>query len=702
MKKFGKGVVKLRIPILVLSLLLLIPSVFGILKTRINYDILSYLPKDIETMKGQDILMDEFQTGAFSICVVEGMDNKGVSALREQIEAVPHVKTVIWYDSIADLSVPMQILPDDIHETFVNGEDTVMMVMYDTSMSSDETMDAVKQIRALADKQCFVSGMSAVVTDIKDICQQEMFAYVAIAAVLSCIVLALTMDSFLAPVFFLLSIGMAILYNLGSNMVSGEICYITQALAAVLQLGVTMDYSIFLWHSYEEQKQEYADKETAMSAAIGKTITSVVGSSITTVAGFVALCFMSYTLGLDLGVVMAKGVVLGVIGCVTTLPSMILALDKVLVKTRHRSLLPDMDRISDFVTKRFPVFLVLFAVILVPAYAGYKQANKEVYYNLGDTLPEDMAYVIANSKLEELFGVGATHMVLVNTDTPARDVKDMIAEMEQVEGVKYVLGMESVVGSLVPEEMIPESVSEVLKSDDWELLLANSEYKTATDEVNAQIDELNGILKKYDAGGMLIGEAPCTKDLIEITDLDFKTVNTISIIAIFVIIALVEKSITLPFILVAVIEFSIFINLGMAHYTGTSLPFIAPICISTIQLGATVDYAILMTTRYKEERYAGKGKREAVSSALRVSIPSVIVSAMGLFSATFGVALYSEIDIIKALCNLLARGAVVSMFSVILVLPSMFMVFDRVICVTSVGFRKKGKQVRRDLTTEAG
>ncbi|MDE6924587.1 MAG: MMPL family transporter, partial [Acetatifactor sp.] len=444
------------------------------------------------------------------------------------------------------------------------------------------------------------------------------------------------------------------------------------------------------------------DKKTAMSAAIGKTVTSVVGSSITTVAGFVALCFMSYTLGLDLGVVMAKGVVLGVIGCVTTLPSMILALDKVLEKTRHRSLLPDMKRISDFVTKQFYVFLILFVLILIPAYSGYRQANKEVYYNLGDTLPADMAYVVANSRLEELFGVGATHMVLVNTDTPAGDVKDMIAEMEQVDGMKYVLGMESVVGSLVPEEMIPESVSEVLKSDEWELLLANSEYKTATDEVNAQIDELNTILKKYDAGGMLIGEAPCTKDLIEITDLDFKTVNTISIIAIFVIIALVEKSVTLPFILVAVIEFSIFINLGMAHYTGTSLPFIAPICISTIQLGATVDYAILMTTRYKEERYGGKGKRDAVSSALCVSIPSIIVSAMGLFSATFGVALYSEIDIIKALCNLLARGAVVSMFSVMLVLPSMFMIFDRVICMTSAGFRKKEKGGRKEQQTEAG
>lgn len=700
--KFGKAVVKCRIPVLVLAFVLLVPSAIGMIRTRINYDMLTYLPGDIDTVIGQDILMEDFGKGAFSFVILEGMEPKDVSGLKEDMEAIDHVETVLWYDSFMDVSVPMELLPAKYHDAFNAGDATMLAVFFDTTTSADETMTAIAEIRKIAGEKCFVSGMSAMVTDLKELCEKEEPIYVGIAVILACVAMMIFMDNWIIPFVFLASIGMAILLNMGTNYFLGEISYLTKALSAVLQLAVTMDYSIFLWHSYEEQKQEYADKETAMSAAIGKTITSVVGSSITTVAGFVALCFMSYTLGLDLGVVMAKGVVLGVIGCVTTLPSMILALDKVLVKTRHRSLLPDMDRISDFVTKRFPVFLVLFAVILVPAYAGYKQANKEVYYNLGDTLPEDMAYVIANSKLEELFGVGATHMVLVNTDTPARDVKDMIAEMEQVEGVKYVLGMESVVGSLVPEEMIPESVSEVLKSDDWELLLANSEYKTATDEVNAQIDELNGILKKYDAGGMLIGEAPCTKDLIEITDLDFKTVNTISIIAIFVIIALVEKSITLPFILVAVIEFSIFINLGMAHYTGTSLPFIAPICISTIQLGATVDYAILMTTRYKEERYAGKGKREAVSSALRVSIPSVIVSAMGLFSATFGVALYSEIDIIKALCNLLARGAVVSMFSVILVLPSMFMVFDRVICVTSVGFRKKGKQVRRDLTTEAG
>ena len=479
---------------------------------------------------------------------------------------------------------------------------------------------------------------------------------------------------------------------MGTNYFLGEISYLTKALSAVLQLAVTMDYSIFLWHSYEEQKSMYEDNKEAMAVAINNTLTSVVGSSITTVAGFIALCFMSYTLGLDLGIVMAKGVILGVIGCVTTLPSMILVLDKLLQKTSHKSLLPDMGKVALGITKVFPVFLILFLGLVLPSYLSYKATNNEVYYDLGETLPEDMAYVVANSKLQEDFGVGATHMVLVSTDVSDTDVRAMIHEMENVEGIKYALGLESVVGPLVPEEMLPESVKEVLKSDDWELLLVNSEYKTATDEVNAQINELNTILKKYDSKGMLIGEAPCTKDLIETTDEDFKVVNTVSIVAIFVIIALVEKSITLPLILVAVIELSIFINLGLAHLTGTSLPFIAPICISTIQLGATVDYAILMTTRYKQERYEGRDKREAVTNALKVSIPSIIVSAMGLFSATFGVALYSDVDIISSLCDLMARGAIVSMFAVILFLPAMFMLFDKMICVTSIGFRNKNAE----------
>lgn len=690
--KFGKWVVKCRIPILILAVALLVPSLIGMIMTRINYDMLTYLPGDIDTVVGQDILMDEFGKGAFSFVIIEGMDPKDVSSLREDISHVDHVDTVLWYDDFADVSVPMEILPSKLYDAFNSGDSTMLAIFFDTSTSSDDTMEAITAIRSIAGKQCFVSGMSAMVTDLKDLCEKEEPIYVGIAVALACVAMMIFMDNWITPFVFLMSIGMAILLNMATNYFLGEISYLTKALSAVLQLAVTMDYSIFLWHSYEEQKSMYEDNKEAMAVAINNTLTSVVGSSITTVAGFIALCFMSYTLGLDLGIVMAKGVILGVIGCVTTLPSMILVLDKLLQKTSHKSLLPDMGKVASGITKVFPVFLILFLGLVLPSYLSYKATNNEVYYDLGETLPEDMAYVVANSKLQEDFGVGATHMVLVSTDVSDTDVRAMIHEMENVEGIKYALGLESVVGPLVPEEMLPESVKEVLKSDDWELLLVNSEYKTATDEVNAQINELNTILKKYDSKGMLIGEAPCTKDLIETTDEDFKVVNTVSIVAIFVIIALVEKSITLPLILVAVIELSIFINLGLAHLTGTSLPFIAPICISTIQLGATVDYAILMTTRYKQERYEGRDKREAVTNALKVSIPSIIVSAMGLFSATFGVALYSDVDIISSLCDLMARGAIVSMFAVILFLPAMFMLFDKMICVTSIGFRNKNAE----------
>ena len=690
--KFGKWVVKCRIPILILAVALLVPSLIGMIMTRINYDMLTYLPGDIDTVVGQDILMDEFGKGAFSFVIIEGMEPEDVSSLREDISHVDHVDTVLWYDDFANVSVPMEMLPSKLYDAFNSGDSTMLAIFFDTSTSSDDTMNAISEIRSIAGRQCFVSGMSAMVTDLKDLCEKEEPIYVGIAVALACAAMMIFMDNWITPFVFLMSIGMAILLNMGTNYFLGEISYLTKALSAVLQLAVTMDYSIFLWHSYEEQKTMYEDNKEAMAVAINTTLTSVVGSSITTVAGFIALCFMSYTLGLDLGVVMAKGVILGVIGCVTTLPSMILVLDNVLQKTSHRSLLPDMGKVASGITKVFPVFLILFLVLVLPSYLSYKATNNEVYYDLGETLPEDMAYVVANSKLQEDFGVGATHMVLVSTDVSGTDVRAMIHEMENVEGIKYALGLESVIGPLVPEEMLPESVKEVLKSNDWELLLVNSEYKTATDEVNAQINELNTILKKYDSKGMLIGEAPCTKDLIETTDEDFKVVNAVSIAAIFVIIALVEKSITLPLILVAVIELSIFINLGLAHLTGTSLPFIAPICISTIQLGATVDYAILMTTRYKQERYEGKAKREAVTNALKVSIPSIIVSAMGLFSATFGVALYSDVDVISSLCDLMARGAIVSMFAVILFLPAMFMLFDKVICVTSIGFRNKNAE----------
>ena len=689
MRKFGKGVVKMRAPILILSLLLLVPSVLGIVNTRINYDILSYLPKDIETMQGQDILIDEFQTGAFSICVIEGMENREVASLRKQIEGVSHVKSVIWYDSIADLSVPMEILPEDVQGKFTKGNCTMMAILFDSSMSSDETMEAVAQIRTLANRQCFVSGMSAVVTDIKDICNEEMTAYVAIAALLSCIVLALTMDSFLAPVFFLLSIGMAILYNLGSNMISGEICYITQALAAVLQLGVTMDYSIFLWHSYEENQARFpGDKKRAMSHAISNTLGSVLSSSTTTVAGFVALCFMTFTLGLDLGVVMAKGVLIGVICCVTVLPSMLLIFDKPISKTKHRPLVPDLGKMAPFIVKHYKVFVAIFLIALGPALYGY--THTDVYYDLAGTLPKDLPSVQANEKLDETFQMNTTHILLLDSGVSPKDVRDMTSKMEEVGGVSSVIGLESVVGAAVPLEMIPDDIKGKLMNENYQMMLVSSEYKIASEEVNQQIAELNHILKEYAPNGMLIGEAPCTKDLITITDKDFKVVSIISIIAVFLIILLTFQSITVPLILVSVIEFAIFINMGLPAYTGTVLPFIASVVIGTIQLGATVDYAILMTTRYRKERQRGADKQEAVTIALSTSISSIIGSALSFFAATVGVALYSRIDMIGSLCTLMSRGAIISMCVAIFILPAMFMVFDKVICATSRHFGADG------------
>lgn len=685
--RFSKAVVRGRVAILILTVLLMIPAVFGMLETRINYDMLNYLPDDMDTVIGQNALLEDFGKGAFSFIVVENMPEKDVAALQEKLESVEHVETVLWYNSLMDTSIPMQLLPDKLYDAFNTGDATMMAVFFDTATSADETMDAIREIRSIAGKQCFVSGMSALVTDLKDLCEQEEPIYVAIAVVLACVAMMVFLDSWLIPFVFLASIGAAILLNLGSNWFMGEISYITKALSAVLQLAVTMDYSIFLWHSYNEQRAIYPDKCEAMAHAISATLTSVVGSSITTIAGFLALCFMSFTLGRDLGIVMAKGVLLGVLSCVTVLPSLILLLDKPLQKTRHRSILPKMDGLAKGVTKVFPVFLALFVVLAPVFYFAYDKTNDEVYYDMGQCLPEDMEYVIANSKLSEEFDIASTHMLLVDASLPSKQVRSMISDMEQVDGVKYVLGLESVVGAGVPEEILPDSVRSILKSDKWELLLINSEYKVASDEVNAQIDSLNAILKKYDPTGMLIGEAPCMKDMIETTDHDFKVVNAVSILAIFLIILLVERSISLPFLLIAVIELAIFINLGLPHFLGQSLPFIAPICISTIQLGATVDYAILMTTRYKAERLAGKEKRPAVITALSTSIPSIIVSGMSLFAATFGVAIYSDIDIISSMCMLMARGAIVSMLCVILILPALLLLCDRLVCATTLGMR---------------
>lgn len=690
MINFGKGVVKLRIPILIVSIILLFPAALGYFHTRVNYDILTYLPKEIDTMKGQDILLDEFGTGAFSMCVVEGMEDQDISKMRKNMEKVDHVKKILWYDSLADLSIPKTMLPDKVQDAFINEDKdaTLMVIFFDSSMSSDETMDAIEELQSVADKQCYISGMSAVVTDTKNLSDKEVPIYVLIAVILAVIVLSLTMDSALIPVFFLLSIGMAIIYNLGSNVFFGEISYVTQALAAVLQLGVTMDYSIFLWHSYEENQERFPDdKKRAMAHAISNTLTSVIGSSITTVAGFVALCFMSFTLGLDLGVTMAKGVIFGVICCVTVLPSMILVFDKAIDKTRHKAIIPDLGVISGWVVKHYKAFIITFIIVLIPALWGY--THYEVYYDLAGTLPGNLDSVIANDKLDETFAMNSTHIILCDSSLEPKEVNEMMSKIDDVDGVKATLGLDSLVGPTVPREMIPSDIKEVVMDENYQMLMISSEYKVASDEVNDQCDKIEKIMKKYDKNAMLIGEAPCTKDLITITNHDFNVVSTVSIGAIFLIIACVFKSISLPIILVAVIEFAIFINMGIPAFTGTKLPFIAGIVIGTIQLGATVDYAILMTTKYRKARYNGVEKQEAITSALGASMQSVIVSALSFFAATFGVGLYSNVDMIASLCSLMARGAIISMFVVIFILPSMFMIFDKIICKTSKGFVQK-------------
>lgn len=688
MQKFGRGVVKLRVPILIVSVLLLIPSIFGFVSTRINYDILSYLPSDIETMKGQDIMLDEFGKGGFSLVMLDGMDDKDVEKVKEKIEKVDHVCDVLWYDTLADVSLPKEVLPDDIYDFFNTDNSTMMAVFFDEATSADVSLEAVKEIRSIAGEQCFVSGMSSVVEDIKDLTMQEAPMYVVIAVILTSIILALTMDSFLIPLFFMLSVGMAIIYNMGTNFIQGEISFITEALAAVLQLAVTIDYSIFLWHSYKEEKEKHpGDNKEAMAVAIGKTITSVVSSSITTVAGFLALCFMSYELGMDMGIVMAKGVVIGVICCITVLPSMILVFDKALEKTMHKDLVPSLEKPSKFIIKHHAAFIVLFIVVLIPAVYG--QINTNVYYNLTDTLPKDLNSVIANTKLDEEYNMATTHMLLVDADMKPKEVNSMLDEMGKVDGVSFSMSLDTLIGPSIPREMVPDSVTKILKSDKWQLMLVGSEYKVASDEENAQIDELSKILKSYDKDGMLIGEAAATKDLIDITDHDFKVVNIVSIAAIFIIILVALRSVSLPIILVAVIEFAITVNMGVPCFTNTTIPFIASVVIGTIQLGATVDYAILMTTRYKTERNAGKDKHEAVTIALSTSMKSIMVSALGFFASTFGVGVYSSVDMISQLCTLMSRGAIVSMITVICILPSMLMLFDKVIINTTMGMKKK-------------
>lgn len=689
MVKVGKKIVKFRVPILILSIILLIPAVWGYVNTRINYDVLTYLPEDIETMQGQEIMTNDFGIGAFSMLMVDGMEDKEIVKLKEKVEKVDGVENVLWYDSLADISVPQSVLPSKLYDEYNTEDGTMMAVFFKDGTSSDETMKAITEIRKITGEQCFLSGMSAIVEDTKELAEKETPLYVLIAVALSALVLAITMESIFVPVLFLLSIGIAIVYNLGTNVFFGEISYITKALAAVLQLGVTMDYSIFLMHSYQEQQVRYnGDKERAMAHAISQTFSSVIGSSVTTVAGFIALCFMSFTLGKDIGIVMAKGVIFGVLVCVTVLPSMILCCDKLIEKTKHKPLLPDIGRISDKVTKRYVIYVVAFVILLFPAIYGNNHTG--VYYNLDESLPKDLPSVIANTKLKEDYNMNTTHMILVDSSVAGSDVKKMSQEIEKVDGVKWVLGLDNLVGSGVPADMLPESVTGMLKNDKYQLLMVNSTYKVATDKVNKQIEQIDKILDKYDKGAMLVGEGPLTKDLINITDTDFKRVSAVSIGIVFVIILLLFKSITIPVILVGVIEFAIFVNMGIPFYTGTKLPFVASIVIGTIQLGATVDYAILMTTRYQRERSRGAGKFDAITTAHKFSAQSIIVSALSFFAATIGVGLYSNIDMISSLCILMARGALISMVVVVLILPSLFMVFDKIIVKTSKGFRPSG------------
>lgn len=691
MESLGRKIVKFRIPIFIISLLLLIPAAIGYINTRVNYDILYYLPGEIETMKGQDILVNEFGTGAYSMFICEGMDNKDVAKLKKQIEEVRYVSKVVWYDSFADLRIPMDILPDKIRKAFNSDTSTMMFIIFETTTSADETMEAIENIRSLAGRQCFLSGMSAVVTDTKNLAEEEVVIYVVIAVLLLTVVLMVSMESWLIPFLFLGGIGIAIIYNLGTNIITGEISYITQALCAVLQLGVTMDYSIFLWHSYQEQLALWGENhKEAMAQAIAATIKSVVGSSITTIAGFFALCFMSFTLGLDLGVVMIKGVLFGVACCVTVLPSMILIFDRALEKTKHRKLIPDMPKASEFIVDHHTLFAVLFVLLFVPF--AYFQAHANVYYNLDSTLPKELPSIQANSKLQEEYEMGAAHMILLDRGIDEKQKYGMIEEMEQVGGVKQILGLESIIGPAFPQSMIPEDVREILESGQYELMLIMNEYAVASQEVNQQLEQLNTILKAHDPNGMLVGEAPCTKDLIEITDHDFNVVSAVSVLAVFVIILFVFGSVSLPVVLVLVIEGAIFINMGIPYLTGGVLPFIASIVIGTIQLGSTVDYAILMTSRYEKERGAGNGKRDAILTAHRASMRSVVISACGFFAATFGVALYSRIDMISSLCLLMARGALISMCAVLLFLPAMYWLFDGIICKTSRNFKRKKQE----------
>ena len=685
MVKTGKWIAKHRILIVLIGILLLIPSVIGTIKTRINYDILSYLPESLETVKGQDVMVDEFGTGAFSMVVVEDMPLKDVQKLKNKFEEIEHVKKVLWYDDIADISVPTSMMPKDLKDIFFADDSTMMLVLFDNTTSSDEAMEAVTNMRAIADKQCFISGMSGVVTDIKNLCLQELPIYVAIAALFSFIVLEITGTSFVVPILFLLCIGISILYNMGTNLFLGEISYLTQALVAILQLGVTMDYSIFLQDSFEENKKRFpGDKNRAMGHAISNTFKSIVSSSITTVAGFAALCLMTFALGKNLGIVMAKGVIIGVICCVTLLPAIILIFDPLIEKTKHKPLIKNTNKLSGFIIRHYKIWLAVFCIGLLPAVYGNN--HTKIYYNIDKSLPSTLDSNVANKKLEDTFDMSTMHIIMMDKNISNANKTTLMKDIEKVDGVKWAFGLNSVFGANVPASMIPKDVKDMLQSDEQELVFVCSKYSSATDESNSQIAAINDLVKKYDSNGMVIGEAPLMKDLQDVTDIDLVNVNVASVAAIFIIIMLVFKSISVPIILVAVIEFAINVNMAIPFFQGIELPFVASIVVGTIQLGATVDYAILMTSRYQKERRKGFGKKEAVMNAHKACALSIMTSGFSFFAATFGVAWYSKVDMIGAICTLLSRGALISMACVIFILPAMFIIFDKVICKTSIDF----------------
>lgn len=691
--KFGKAVVKLRHAILVIALILIIPSAIGMAKTHVNYDMLSYLPSDMESVKGQDLLMDEFHKGGFSILVLENMKTDDVTKLKKDIEKVDHVESIVNLQDVVNPSIPISMYPKVVQDNIDNKNATMLVTFYDTGISDEHTLNAVDQIRKISNKDTYVAGMTSMVLDLKNIAETEEIKYVAVAVALSLLVMMLLLDSYVAPFLFLLSIGMAILYNMGSNIMFGEISYITKAIAAVLQLGVTMDYSIFLWHSYMEKLDNGIEPKPAMAEAINATLISVTGSSVTTIAGFLALCFMTYKMGMDLGLVMAKGVVFGVVCSVTVLPVLILFFTKTLQKTRHKTLIPSADRLSRKLTSRYGIYILCFGLLLAPALYGYAHTNtsydltKMVVGDGKDIDKEMVPFYTANKKLSKDFGINTSYIIIADANMSAKDGRAMSEEIKDVKGVKSVLGVDGMLGSAIPRNMLPDELNTSMRSDKHQMILVNSKYRISTDEVNRQVTQVNSIVHKYDKNGSVIGEAPSTKDLIQLTSKDFQVVNWISIGLVFLIIFFVLRSISLPFILILVIELAIYINMGICGFTGVELPFLVPVCVTTIQLGSTVDYAILMSTRYKTERMGGLSKRESIDIAVRTSLPSIMTSALGFFASTFGVSKYSNVYLISTMCSLMARGAIISMITVIFLLPSMLMAFDRIICKTTRGMK---------------